>query len=136
MLAVLGNLPRTGAASVDGMAGSRRLNVGARRQRAQARIATQLGEIGFALPGSVAVRSYPCGKPNCSCHAPGSTLHGPYIQWTRKLDNKTVNRRLTPEQWEDFKPWFDNARRLRELVAELEALSLEIVESDQRWTAR
>ena len=30
-------------------------------------------------------------------------------------------------------PWFDNHRRLRELVAELEALSLAIAEADPGW---
>jgi hypothetical protein len=30
-------------------------------------------------------------------------------------------------------PWFDNHRRLRELIAELEALSLDIAEADPRW---
>ena len=30
-------------------------------------------------------------------------------------------------------PWFDNHRRLRELITELEALSLAIAENDPRW---
>ncbi len=33
----------------------------------------------------------------------------------------------------DYAPWFDNHRRLRELVAELEELSLAIAEADPRW---
>jgi hypothetical protein len=32
-----------------------------------------------------------------------------------------------------LRPWFDSHRRLRELIAELEALSLDIAESDPRW---
>jgi hypothetical protein len=30
-------------------------------------------------------------------------------------------------------PWFDNHKRLRELITELEALSLAIAENDPRW---
>jgi len=30
--------------------------------------------------------------------------------------------------------WFDNAKRVRELVAELEALCLSIAERDEDWT--
>jgi coenzyme F420-reducing hydrogenase alpha subunit len=30
-------------------------------------------------------------------------------------------------------PWFDNHKRLRELVAELEEISLAIAEKDPRW---
>jgi hypothetical protein len=33
----------------------------------------------------------------------------------------------------DYAPWFDNHKRLRELVAELEELSLAIAENDPRW---
>jgi hypothetical protein len=37
------------------------------------------------------------------------------------------------EQLADYRPWFDNHNRLRELIAELEALSLAIAENDPRW---
>ena len=110
--------------------------IGARRRKAQARIAAALGDVGFALPGSVAIRSYRCGKGNCACHGDPPRLHGPSIQWTRKVDAKTVNRVLSEEQWRDYEAWFENARRLRALVSELERLSLEIFEKDARWTKR
>ena len=57
----------------------------------------------------------------------------PYHQWTRKKDGKTVTRILTDDQLADYGPWFDNHRRLRELIAELETLSLAIAEADPRW---
>lgn len=104
--------------------------IGKRRRAKQARIAAQLGQAGFALPGTVLVRSYACGKQYCRCHAEPPQLHGPYIQWTRKVDRKTVTRRLTNEQWERYQEWFDNAKRLRQLLAELEALSMEIFDND------
>jgi uncharacterized protein DUF6788 len=103
------------------------------RRAEQQRIAAALAQIGFALPGSVSVRHYRCGKTNCACHADPPRLHGPSIQWTRKINAKTVNRVLTQEQWDDYQPWFEAARTLRTLVTELEALSLEIFEQDQRW---
>ena len=43
------------------------------------------------------------------------------------------HRILTGEQLADYQPWFDNHRRLRELIAELEELSLAIAEADPRW---
>jgi len=42
---------------------------------------------------------------------------------TRKVDGKTVTKLLTPEQLARYQPWLDNARRLRELVSELETLT-------------
>ncbi len=92
--------------------------------------------IGFALPGSVVVRDDPCGKDNCACHGDPPRLHGPSIQWTRTIDNKTVNRVLGAEQWQDYEAWFANARKLRVLIADLERLSLEIFEEDHRWPKR
>ena len=60
-------------------------------------------------------------------------LHGPYHQWTRKKDGKTATRILSDDQLDDYGPWFDNHRRLRELITELEALSLAIADADARW---
>ena len=74
-----------------------------------------------------------CGKPNCHCHAEPPALHGPYHQWTRKVAAKTITRLMSDEQLVDYGPWIDNERRLRSLVAELESLSLGIVEADPRW---
>lgn len=115
------------------MAGRSTNRVNAERRAAERRIARALGQVGFALPGSVSVRHYRCGKTNCACHADPPRLHGPSIQWTRKINARTVNRVLTAEQWEDYRPWFEAARTLRALVTELEALSLEILEQDERW---
>jgi hypothetical protein len=70
-----------------------------------------------------------CGKPRCRCKADPPQLHGPYYQWTRKIDGKTVTRRLTDEQLADYQPLFDNARKLRALLADLQDLTMEIVQA-------
>ena len=46
---------------------------------------------------------------------------------------QTATRILSEDQLADYGPWFDSHRRLRELVTELEELSLAIVEADPRW---
>jgi hypothetical protein len=51
----------------------------------------------------------------------------------RKKNGKTATRILTDDQLADYSPWFDNHKRLRELIAELEELSLAIAENDPRW---
>ena len=105
----------------------------ARAAAIAAEITTRLADLTFALPGTVGDRMTRCGRPNCRCHADPPRLHGPYHQWTRKKNGKTATRILTDDQLDDYAPWFDNHRRLRELVAELEALSLAIAEADPRW---
>jgi hypothetical protein len=42
-------------------------------------------------------------------------------------------RILSDDQLADYGPRFDNHRRLRELIAELEERSLSIAEADPRW---
>ncbi|MBK5221341.1 MAG: hypothetical protein JJE52_00370 [Acidimicrobiia bacterium] len=95
-------------------------------------IAEQLGQIDGVLPGSVVVRHMRCGKPSCACRADPPALHGPYIQWTRTVHGKTVTQYLSQEQLARHQPWFDNARRLKELVAKLEILSVKALESENR----
>ena len=85
---------------------------------------------GPALPGTLAVRAYACGKPNCRCHADPPRLHGPYAEWTRKIGGKTVTRRLTDAELAEYRPLFDNAKKLRALLAELQNLTLEIIKAD------
>ena len=102
----------------------------ARQRRAQAAIAAELGQIGFALPGSLVSRTTACGKPGCRCQADPPTLHGPYLTWTRTVDGKTVTRKISEDQQARYQTWFDNARKLRRLVIALEALSLEAFEQD------
>jgi hypothetical protein len=97
---------------------------------ARDRIAAELARAGFALPGTLTVRAYACGKPNCRCHGDPPRLHGPYAEWTRKLGGKTVTRRLTPREAAEYQPLFDNAKKLRALLAELQNLTLEIIEAD------
>jgi hypothetical protein len=103
----------------------------ARQSPHQARvreILREIGEIGYALPGSVVVRSTSCGKPACRCKADPPQLHGPYLSWIRRSGAKPITRKLTPDQEQRYQPWFDNTRRLRELITELETLSLEAFE--------
>ncbi|MGH2717575.1 MAG: DUF6788 family protein [Actinomycetota bacterium] len=97
---------------------------------AQGEIARRLGEAGFALPGSYLVHAHVCGKPNCRCMADPPRPHGPYHQWTRKVDGKTTTLRLSEEQARIYGPWFQEAQRLRALLSELETLSLGVAQRD------
>lgn len=87
-------------------------------------IAAELAGIDYALPGTLGRRFMRCGKANCRCKSDPPILHGPYLHWTRTIAGKTVTRTLTDEQVERYQPWFDNARRLRELLSDLETQSL------------
>ncbi|HSD33053.1 MAG TPA: DUF6788 family protein [Gemmatimonadales bacterium] len=102
-------------------------------ERRRRELLAQIAEIGFVLPGSLNTVMNRCGKPRCACHADPPRLHGPYTTWTRKIAGKTVTRRLTPEQAERYRPWFEDNRRLHQLISELEALSLKAAERAEGW---
>jgi hypothetical protein len=106
------------------------------RSAAQARAAAiqaALGQVGFCLPGSISIRRARCGKPRCACAADPPALHGPYIQWTRTVNGKTITRTLTQAQYDTYAPWFANTRKLRALAAELQALSLHELGRAEGW---
>jgi len=96
-----------------------------RRQPRAGQIARELAQIQHALPGNLVRRTTACGKRGCRCQAEPPILHGPYLSWIRKVDGRTITRKLTPEQEQRYQPWFDNTRRLHDLVNELQALSVE-----------
>ena len=100
---------------------------------AQQRITSGLAAIDWALPGSIVERRMRCGKRRCRCKNEPPQLHGPYIQWTRTVDGKTVTKLLTPEQLSRYQPWLDNAARLRTLVTALEALTVRAIKHAEGW---
>ena len=101
--------------------------------RTQQRIAAELSAIDFALPGSIAERMMRCGQRRCRCKDDPPRLHGPYLQWTRKTNGKTVTKMLTAQQLDRYQAWLDNASRLRRLISELEALTIETVRQAEGW---
>jgi Family of unknown function (DUF6788) len=101
--------------------------------QARAQIQAALNQISYTLPGSITIRRTRCGKPRCACKADPPALHGPYIQWTRTVNGKTVTRTLTQAQYDTYASWLANARRLRTLAAELEALSLQEMARAEGW---
>jgi hypothetical protein len=57
----------------------------------------------------------------------------PYPSWTRRVNGKTVTRTLNTQQAERYRPLFDNSRRLRALIDELEDLSVGVVTRAEGW---
>jgi hypothetical protein len=58
------------------------------------RLKAALAEIGIVLRGSLTERYMPCGRAGCRCQATPPRLHGPYFQWTTKVEGKTRTVRL------------------------------------------
>ena len=48
----------------------------------------------------------------------------------------TVTKYLSETQLASYQPWFDNARRLKDLIAKLEIASLQAIETAEGLTAK
>lgn len=82
------------------------------------RCRAELAELDLVLRGTVAPYYTTCGKKGCRCQADSPTLHGPYYQWTSKVDGKTKTIRLRQDDVALFKHLVANGRRLDQIVAE------------------
>ena len=89
----------------------------------RAELAAAIARVGFTATGTVLAVRTACGSPRCACHADPDKRHGPYWQYTRKVRNKTVTRRLTPAQAALYQEWTANERTLRDLLAQMEQIS-------------
>lgn len=97
-------------------------------QRQYRELLAQLSDLGFITAGSLAPRYNRCGTPTCHCHADPPQPHGPYWQWTAKINGKTVNRRLTTTQADLYQQWIANDRRLRAVINDMRAVAANATE--------
>lgn len=56
----------------------------------RAAIQSEVGHLGDMRAGSITSTGGRCGNPNCHCHRPGASGHGPFYRLTRKVEGRTV----------------------------------------------
>lgn len=86
-------------------------------------LAAELADIGPISAGTLTRRYTRCTSPGCKCRADPPRPHGPYWQLTRKIDGKTVTRRLTPAQAKLYRQWIANDRRLRRTINQMRTVA-------------
>jgi Family of unknown function (DUF6788) len=91
-------------------------------------LAAELATIGLIHSGSLTRRYTRCGTPGCKCHADPPQPHGPYYQWTAKINGKTVTRRLSETEAEFYEEWIANDRRLRQLIQQMRQIAAKATE--------
>lgn len=96
----------------------------------------ELDELHLVLRGTVAPYYTTCGKKGCRCQADPPVLHGPYYQWTSKIDGKTKTIRLRKDDVDLFKQLVANGRRLDQLVAEWIQVSMEAAQEIREKSRR
>ena len=86
-------------------------------------LARRVADIGYIASGSVACRPNRCGKAYCACHADPPRMHGPYWQFTAKVNGKTVNKRLSEREASLYAQWIANDREVRSILSEMRAVA-------------
>lgn len=59
-------------------------------EKRRSELITQIAALGDFRPGSITTTTGRCGNPNCHCHQPGQSGHGPNFRLTYKVDGRTV----------------------------------------------
>jgi alkanesulfonate monooxygenase SsuD/methylene tetrahydromethanopterin reductase-like flavin-dependent oxidoreductase (luciferase family) len=95
-------------------------------------LADQLADIGLIASGSITHRYTRCGSAGCRCHADPPQRHGPYWQWTAKVNGKTVTRRLTKSEASLYQQWIDNDRQLRAIITKMRQIAAKATELQLR----
>jgi len=90
----------------------------------------EIEAMGPVLPGSIVERSTRCQRAGCRCRADPPQLHGPYATWMHQQDGRQVTRTLSAQEAQRLRPLIAADRRLRALVAELEALTVAELAND------
>ena len=75
--------------------------------------------VGYIAAGSITRRHTRCGNLKCRCHGDPPRMHGPYWQWTAKIEGKTVTRRLSQSEAELYQEWIANDRQLRAIITQM-----------------
>jgi hypothetical protein len=99
-------------------------------------LAAQLSDIGLISSGSVTRRYTRCTSPGCKCNGDPPQPHGPYYQWTAKVDGKTVTRRLSAEEAKLYKEWITNDRRMRRVIEQMRTVAAKAGELKMKEVTR
>jgi hypothetical protein len=83
-------------------------------------ILSRIVDLGDFRSGSVTAISGRCGKPECRCHQPNQSGHGPNFRLTRKVNGKSVSETFaSPAELRKAQREVEAFHRFRELSREL-----------------
>ena len=93
----------------------------------RAAIQSEVAGLGDMRSGSITNTGGRCGNPNCRCHRPGASGHGPFYRLTRKADGKTVTEFFSsPAALAKAQREVGEYRRFRKLGSQLLEVNEEI----------
>jgi hypothetical protein len=97
------------------------------RQRLEAR-RRELGQGGISIGGSLVRTLRKCGRENCRCAQDPEARHAAHVL-TSKVRRKTKVVYVPVDIVEEVRLWVQERRRIRRLLAEMDALAERLVRS-------
>src|ERR1700730_2355503 len=76
----------------------------------------EIVQLNYFCKGTVLKRMMKCCNKHCGCHCDPAKRHGPYFECTYKVQNQTVNLRLTPEVTPLYRAAIRQYRQLKSLL--------------------
>ena len=98
-----------------------------------AQLADQLSRMGPVLPGTIIERRI-IGQ--ASKKQIDQKKYGPYYQWTRKVNGKTITVNLSEAQVDLFRRAIDNNRKFEQILREMWQISLQRLENETQSVKR
>ena len=80
----------------------------------------KITNVGYILKGTITERYYNTDEKK----------YGPYYQWTFKEGRKTITVNLSREQKEEYGKAIKNYKKVRNILKEMEEISLQILEAN------
>jgi len=98
-----------------------------------AQLADQLSRMGLVLPGTITERTI-IGQG--SKKQMDRKKYGPYYQWTRKINGKTITVNLSKAQVDLFRKAIDNNRKSEQILSEMRRISIQRLENETQSVKR
>jgi len=102
-------------------------------KRRYTQLVDQLSRTGAVLPGTITERRI-IGQ--ASQKQVDRKKYGPYYQWTRKVNGKTITVNLSEAQVDSFQKAVDNNRKIEQILSEMKQISLQRLENDTQSVKR
>lgn len=102
-------------------------------KRRYAQLVGQLSRIGLLLPGTITERRI-IGQ--ASKKQIDRKKYGPYYQWTRKVNGKTITVNLSAAQVDLFQKAVDNNRKFEQILREMKQISIQRLENETQSVKR
>ena len=83
-------------------------------------IRAAINALDYVSSGTLHTRTKVCGRPNCRCAQDPAARHGPYFEWSRRIQSRLLHRVISEPQAQWVQRAIANHRLILRLLSEWE----------------